>query len=275
MEKQNPVLLFPNGAPGETESLFESESITGRKVAGCPVLRISDVGQPTLTFYPAAADNNSRTTIIVNPGGRYEVLAYDLEGSEICERFNSHGINCVLLKYRVPRRKGLVKHEAPLQDLQRTIAYTRAHADEWNIDKNKIGVIGFSAGAHLAVMASNSYTELTYPAVDSNDEENVRPDFCMLIYPSYLDRKNFAIAPEIKITDNTPPTFIVQTQDDHSLLNSSLFYYYALKEANVPAAMHLYPSGGHAYGLRDTGHLVNEWPDRALSWLRDIGMLNR
>ena len=275
MAQQKPILLFPNGAPGETVKMVEIEDLSGNKVASCPVLRISNVSQPTLTFYPAAADNNTGTTIIVNPGGGYNILAYNLEGSEVCKRFNSHGINCVLMKYRVPLREGLTKHAAPLQDLQRAIAYTRAHADEWNIDANKIGVMGFSAGAHLAAMASNSFTERTYPVVDANDDASIRPDFCLLIYPAYLDGKNFSIAPELKVTDKTPPTFLVQAQDDNSYLNSSLFYYYALKEAKVPVSMHLYPTGGHGYGVRNTGHLVNEWPFRALNWLSDIGMLKR
>ena len=122
-------------------------------------------------------------------------------------------------------------------------------------------------------MANNSFDELTYPPTDEYDKVSVRPDFCMLIYPAYLDDENFSLAPEIKVTCNTPPTFLVQTQDDYKLLNSSLFYYYALKEADGSVAMHLYPSGGHGYGLRDTGHLVNEWPERAESWLRNIGML--
>lgn len=273
MAQQNSILLFPNGAPGETEEMVEHEDITGDKVAGCPVLRISNVSQPTITFYPAPPDNNSGTTIIVNPGGGYTILAYNLEGSEICKRFNSFGINCVLLKYRVPRRKGLAKHEAPLQDLQRAIAYTRSHAKEWNIDENKIGVMGFSAGAHLATMASNSFNQLSYSKIDENDEVSIRPDFCMLIYPAYLNGENFSLAPEIEVSDKTPPTFLVQTQDDYKLLNSSLFYYYALKEANCLATMHLYPSGGHGYGLRNTGDLVNEWPFRALSWLTDMGMM--
>ena len=275
MAQQNPILLFPNGAPGETEKMDEKEDLTGNKVAGCPVLRISNVSEPTITFYPAPVDNNSGTTIIVNPGGGYNILAYNLEGSEICKRFNSFGINCVLVKYRVPRRDGLPKHTAPLQDLQRAIAYTRAHAKEWNIDENKIGVMGFSAGAHLSAMASNSFGELTYSAIDAWDKVSVRPDFCMLIYPAYLDGENFAVAPDIKITDKTPPTFLLQSQDDSNYINSSLFYYYALKEAGVLSAMHLYPSGGHGFGLRNTGHLVNEWPFRAISWLRDIGMLDK
>ena len=273
MKKQEPIVLFPNGAPREIGEMIESKSLAGRKVSGRSVLRIRDVSQPTITFYPAPEENNSRTTIIVIPGGRYEVLSFDLEGTEICKRFNESGINCILLKYRVPRRKKLSKHAAPLQDLQRAIAYTRAHADNWNLDKSKIGVIGFSAGGHLAVMASNSFSELTYTAIDNCDKENIRPDFCILIYPSYLDRKNFSIAPEINVTDKTPQTFLVQTQDDHKLLNSSLFYYYALKESKVPAAMHLYQTGGHAYGFRETGNLVSEWPNRVLDWLSEIGIL--
>ena len=275
MAQQKPILLFPNGAPGETEPLVEQEDWSGNKVAGCPVLRISNVSQPTITFYPAPADNNSGTTIIVNPGGGYNILAYNLEGTEICKRFNSFGVNCVLLKYRVPRRHELDKHTAPLQDLQRAIAYTRAHAQEWNIDENKIGIMGFSAGAHLATMASSSFNQLTYSKIDKNDEASVRPNFCMLIYPAYLHGDNFSVTPEVKITHKTPPTFIVQTQDDHNYINSSLFYYYALKEAKVSVTMHLYPSGGHGYGLRNTGHLVNEWPFRAISWLSDIGMLSK
>ena len=275
MAQQKPILLFPNGAPGETTKMIETEDSSGNKRAGCPVSRISNVSEPTITFYPAPADNNSGTTIIVNPGGGYNILAYNLEGTEICKRFNSHGINCVLVKYRVPRREGLAKHEAPLQDLQRAIAYTRAHAKEWNLDANKIGVMGFSAGAHLSAMASNSFSQLTYTSIDANDEVSTRPDFCMLIYPAYLDGENFSLAPEVKVSDKTPPTFIVQAQDDNSYINSSLFYYYALKEAKVPSALHLYPSGGHGFGLRNTGHLVNEWPFRAVNWLNEIGMLDR
>ena len=234
---------------------------------------VADVSEPTITFYPAPEDNNSGATIIVNPGGGFRVLAYDLEGTEVCERFNTYGINCVLLKYRVPRRKDLPKHVPPLQDLQRAIAYTRAHATEWNIDENKIGVMGFSAGALTAAIACNSFNELTYPAVDKIDETNIRPDFSMLIYPAYLDGENFSVAPQLNVSKETSPTFLVQTQDDHKLLNSSIFYYYALKEARVSVAMHLYPTGYHGYGVRDTGHLVNEWPERAISWLKAIGMM--
>ena len=275
MAQQDPVLLFPNGTPGESKKLKQVDDLSGAKVAGCPVLRIGDVSEPTLTFYPAATDNNSGATIIVNPGGGYNILAYNLEGTEICKRFNSHGVNCVLVKYRVPRREGLEKYTAALQDVQRAIAYTRSHAGEWNIDPNKIGVMGFSAGAHLSAMASTAYNERTYSVVDASDNVSLRPDFCILIYPAYLDGENFSIAPELKVTNDTPPTILIQTQDDKDYINSSLFYYYALKEAGVTTAMHLYPSGGHGYGLRNTGHTVSEWPYRVLDWLRDIKMISK
>ena len=268
-----PVLLFPDGAPGETSKLKQIDDLTGNKVAGCPVLRITNVSEPTLTFYPAPADNNSGVTIIVNPGGGYNILAYNLEGTEICKRFNSYGINCVLVKYRVPRREGLEKHEVPLQDVQRAIAYTRSHSKEWNIDPDKIGVLGFSAGAHLSAVASTNYQNRTYPRIDSNDDVSLRPDFTVLIYPAYLSADKFSISSELRIDENTPPTIIIQTQDDNNYIDSSIFYYYALKEAKVPVTMHLYTLGGHGYGARNTGHTVNEWPYRVLSWLRDIKMV--
>lgn len=273
LSQEKEILLFPNGAPGENVKLKQVDDASGNKVAGCPVLRVGNVSEPTLTFYPAPVENNSGVTIIVNPGGGYNILAYNLEGTEICKRFNSYGVNCVLVKYRVPRREGLEKHEAPLQDVQRAIAYTRSHAKEWNINSDKIGVLGFSAGAHLSAVASTNYSSRTYPRIDSYDDVSLRPDFTVLVYPAYLSADNFKISPELKVDSNTPPTILIQTQDDKSFIDSSLFYYYALKQANVPAAMHLYPSGGHGYGARNTGHTVNEWPHRVLSWLRDIKMI--
>ena len=201
MSLQSQIVLFPQGAPGETVKMKQKDDLTGNKVAGCPVLRITDVSEPTLTFYPAPADNNSGVTIIVNPGGGYNILAYNLEGTEICKRFNSYGINCVLVKYRVPRRAGLEKHEAPLQDVQRAIAYTRSHAEEWNLNSDKIGVLGFSAGAHLSAVASTNYSERTYPRIDNNDDVSLRPDFTALIYPAYLSADNFSISPELKVDE--------------------------------------------------------------------------
>ena len=271
--QEQTIKLFPNGAPEETIPLEEKADRNGNKVAGETVLRITNVSDPTITIYKASEQIANGSTMIVCPGGGYNLLAYDLEGDEICLWLNDLGITAVLLKYRVPRREGREKHEAPLQDVQRAISYMRANAKELNIAPNKIGVMGFSAGAHLAVMASNAYNNRTYPAIDQIDKVSCRPNFCLLIYPAYLDTPDFQLAPEIKVTPKTPPTMLIQTQDDKSYINSSLVYYYALKEAGVPVWMHLYNKGGHGYGLRDTRSAVNSWPDHAEDWFREIGVI--
>ncbi|MDH6359061.1 alpha/beta hydrolase [Parabacteroides sp. PF5-9] len=274
LKSQNaPILLFPNGAPNEQTPLIEKADTDGGKTGGQTVLRITNVGEPTITIYPASDELASGAAMLVCPGGGYNILAYDLEGDEVCEWLNSLGITAVLLKYRVPRREGLEKHEAPLQDAQRALGYIRSHAEELNIDPQRIGVMGFSAGAHLSAMLSNS-PERTYPAIDAEDKISCRPDFCLLVYPAYLDGEHFQLAPEVKVSASTPPTMLIQAEDDKSYINSSLFYYYALKEADIPAWMHLYSKGGHGYGLRDTGAFVNEWPDRAEDWFREIGVVD-
>lgn len=273
MAQDKPIQLFPKGAPGEQTKLIEKALPEGGKVGGASVLRLSGVSDPTITIYPASDEVATGAAIVVCPGGGYEILAYDLEGDEICQWLNEIGVTAVLLKYRVPRRTGLEKHTAPLQDVQRAISLVRSKAEELNLDPQRIGVMGFSAGAHLAAMASTSYDKRTYPEVDAADKLSCKPDFCLLVYPAYLDGPNFTIAPELKVTAQTPPTMLVQTEDDKSYINSSLFYYYALKEAGVPATMHLYSKGGHGYGLRDTGNAVNEWPYRAEEWFMELGVI--
>lgn len=268
-----PVLLFPKGAPGETIRLIEKADAEGGQVGGEPVLRLTNVSEPTLTVYHAPDELASGAAVLVCPGGGYNILAYDLEGDEVCEWLNNLGITAVLLKYRVPRREGQAKHAAPLQDAQRAMGYIRAHADEMNIDPARIGVMGFSAGAHLSAMLSNTFDKRAYPVVDATDKISCRPDFCLLVYPAYLDGEHFQLAPELKISAATPPTMLIQAEDDKSYIDSSLFYYYALKEAGVPAWLHLYSRGGHGYGLRNTGAAVNEWPDRAEDWFRELGVI--
>ena len=250
MAQENPILLFPKGAPGETIKLIEKADTDGGKTGGESVLRITNVSEPTITIYHAPDEVASGAAMIVCPGGGYNILAYDLEGDEVCEWLNNLGITAVLLKYRVPRREGLE-----------------------NIDPKRIGVMGFSAGGHLAAMVSNNFLKRTYPAIDATDKVSCRPDYCLLVYPAYLDGENFQLAPELKVSSATPPTMLIQAEDDKSYINSSIFYYYALKEAGVPAWMHLYSQGGHGYGLRDTGASVNEWPDRAEDWFREIGLI--
>lgn len=273
MAQDSPILLFPKGAPDETTKLIEKADNDGGKTGGETVLRITNVSEPTITIYSAPEEVATGAAIVVCPGGGYSILAYDLEGDEICEWLNNLGITAVLLKYRVPRRESREKHAAPLQDVQRAIGYVRAHVEDLNVDPQRIGVMGFSAGGHLSAMASNNFDKRTYPAIDAADKVSCRPDFCLLVYPAYLDSENFQLSPELKVSSSTPPTMLVQTEDDKPYINSSLFYYYALKEAGVPARMHLYSKGGHGYGLRDTGAAVNEWPDRAEDWFRELGVI--
>lgn len=273
MTQELTIKLFPEGVPGETAQLEEKESREGNRVAKETVLRVTDVSDPTISIYEAPEELASGSAIVVCPGGGYNILAYDLEGDEVCLWLNELGITAILLKYRVPQREGKEKHEAPLQDLQRAISYVRANAGTLNIDPDRVGVMGFSAGAHLSVMASTAYDKRTYPLVEKIDKYSCRPNFCLLIYPAYLEGENFGLAPEIIVKPKTPPTLLIQSEDDKSYINSSIFYYYALKEAGVPAWMHLYSKGGHGYGLRDTGTEANSWPDRAEDWFREIGVI--
>ena len=179
-----PILLWPNGAPDEMGHI-DAEKVADPR-GDKPVTRLTNVTAPTLTLFRAAPGKDTGATVIVCPGGGYSILAYDLEGTEIIDWLNSIGVNGVLLKYRVPRRKDLEKHAAPLQDAQRAIGMVRHRAERWGIDPNRIGILGFSAGGHLSAMASNHYKERTYPRVDGNDDVSSRPDFTVLIYPAYL-----------------------------------------------------------------------------------------
>ncbi len=262
------IKLFPDGAPNETAQYEQKAWTDGNMKAGKTVCRITNIGEPTLTIFKADEPNGKAMTIIVSPGGAYNYLTFDLEGSEICKILNDNGFDAALLKYRTPRREGRAKHEAPLEDIQRAISLIRSNASEYGVAVSKVGVIGFSAGAHLSVMACCS--QRSYTPIDQADTASCSPDFCALIYPAYLSAKDFQLAEEVTVSSDTPPTFIVQSEDDHSFINSSLFYYYALKEAKVPATMHLYSTGGHGFGSRQTGHPSQRWTNEYIEWLNSI-----
>ncbi len=262
------IEIFPSGYLSEPITYIEKDSIDKPLTPEIAVLRKTDVGTPMFTIYRAEKLNNKDLTVVVCPGGGYNLLAYNKEGSEICELLNANGFDAVLLKYRVPRRENREKHEAPLEDLQRTISLLRTNAQEYGIRDGQIGVMGFSAGAHLSVMACCS--SRTYAPIDEADEANCRPDFCALIYPAYLSGENFQLSQEVTVSEQTPPTFIVQSEDDHNYIDSSIFYYYALKEAKIPATMHLYPNGGHGFGARRTGSAAQDWPMEYVRWLGDL-----
>jgi acetyl esterase/lipase len=275
-----PIPLWPKQAPGEKGGLGPERDTSGPKsdlVASRSVIRLGNISIPTLTVYRTAKEKNTGAAVLVFPGGGYSILAMDLEGTEVCEWLNSLGVTAVLVKYRVPARPGQPRWTAPLQDAQRSIGIVRQRARELGIDPGRIGVLGFSAGGHLAAALSTNYAARTYERVDEADTISCRPDFSLLIYPAYLTVKDEGdkVSPELKITNETPRTFLVQAEDDGVRVETSLFYYAALRNAKVPAEMHLYPTGGHGYGLRPTDKLVSTWPMRAVEWMRSIGALGK
>ncbi|MEO5802972.1 MAG: alpha/beta hydrolase [Verrucomicrobiota bacterium] len=279
-ESSRTINLWPDAAPGEKGNLPDESNVTkpsDRMVAGKQVIRIGNVSNPTISIYRPPSQKNIGTAVLVFPGGAYNILATDIEGTEICEWLNSLGITAVLVKYRVPRREGLEKHFAPLQDAQRAVGLVRNKASELEIDPKRIGVIGFSAGGHLAATLCAHTETRSYTNIDSADAVSCRPDFALLIYPAYFTPTNdlTKFSSEIKVTTNHPPTFMSMTQDDSQHVENVLLYSLALKEAKVPFALHIFPTGGHGYGLRRTENLSATWPDRATDWLRSQGLLSR
>jgi acetyl esterase/lipase len=271
-------------------------------IAGKPVVGVSNVTRPTITVY-SPEGKNTGAVVVVFPGGGYQELAMDLEGTEVCDWLTAKGITCALLKYRVtdvgPYPKSGPYPESPmaLEDAQRTVGLVRFHAAEWHIDPHKIGVLGFSAGGHLVAAISTHYEKRLYPAVDAADGESCRPDFAVAIYPGHLSlsaaewdakqgARKFVVPhpanadsqlspnPEVPVTRETPPTFLLQAEDDHGdSVSDSLAYYIALEKAGVPVEMHLYAQGGHAFGLRRTKFPITEWPQLVDRWLLTLGII--
>jgi acetyl esterase/lipase len=271
------IPLWPQGAPGAQPNPAPEVDTTTAKdnlIAGKPVIRLGNVSTPTLTLY-SPKGKNTGVAVVVFPGGAYHILAIDLEGTEVCDWLNSAGLTCVLVKYRVPDSGPYPKSSAALQDAQRAVGIVRSHAIEWHIDPNRIGVLGFSAGAHLAAALSTHFDQRLYDPIDAADQLSCRPDFAVIVYPGYLAlaQQNFAPNPDIHVTDKTPPSFIVQAEDDNVHVENATVYFLALKNAKVPAELHIYAQGGHGYGLRRTVLPVTTWPQSAITWLYTIQML--
>jgi acetyl esterase/lipase len=271
------LALWPNGAPGGQPNPGPEIDTTTAKdnlIADKPLIRLGNVSRPTLTLY-TPKNKNTGAAVVVFPGGGYHILAIDLEGTEVCDWLNSTGITCVLLKYRVPDSGPYPKSAAALQDAQRALGMVRLHAAEWHIDPHRVGVLGFSAGAHLAAALSTHFDQRLYEGVDAADQLSCRPDFAAIIYPGYLAlaEENFAPNSEIHVTGQTPPAFILQAEDDPVHVENSTVYFLALKNAKVPAEMHLYAAGGHGYGLRRTALPVTAWPQLVETWLHTIKIL--
>lgn len=246
------------------------EKVTERsKDPSKPNRSVTNVSEPTIMVYQPASTGSPSAAVVICPGGGYGGLAIDKEGHAVARWLNKLGVAGIVLKYRVPTRPGDGKHLLPLQDAQRALGVVRAHAKEWNLDPQRIGIMGFSAGGHLTANLSNNFEPRAYEPVDDADRLSCRPDFAILIYPAYLT-SGTTLSTELKVTTNTPPSFMVQTEDDKIRVENVLFYYLALKNAKVPAELHVYATGGHGYGLGVNGGEVATWPQRCATWLKEM-----
>lgn len=289
LQKQIQVNIWSKSSlNSSTVTGSEISTINNSLVTGKPFIEVKKVSKPTITIYPPKGKNTG-VSVVVFPGGGYKILAIALEGTEVCDWLTSKGVTCVLLKYRVPfsgpywDEKNL-KHVSPkvpmaLQDAQRTMGLLRFHSKDWNINPHKIGVLGFSAGGHLVADISTHFKKRLYSSIDSADNESCRPDFSIVLYPGHMlenTKKNFELNPNINVTKDTPPTFLLQAQDDPiDDVKNSLVYYIALKNAGVPTEMHLYAQGGHAFGLRATKFPITRWPELVEKWLLTIGITSK
>lgn len=275
-----PIDLWPGTAPGEKGNIGPEGPPPLKPGAKGPSKSITNVTKPTIAVYKPAKEIDTGAAIVIAPGGGYNVLAFEHEGTMVAEWLQSIGVTGVLLKYRVPRRPDQSKDAPPigaLQDAQRAISITRAKAGEWGIDPNRIGFIGFSAGGHLGAWVSTNSDKRSYEAVDVSDKASCRPDFAVLIYPGgVLQKENKALfRPEIRVAKDTPPTFLAVAVNDTGSFDGTLALMKALKDAGVKSEIHVYSDGGHGFGMRAGDKPHNAWPKRCEEWLRGEGLLTK
>ncbi len=241
---------------------------------------ITDVTKPTISIFRPSKQKGTGTAILICPGGGYWNLYWQLEGEEVAGWLNSIGLTGIILKYRVPRRPDEPKGEParrPLQDAQRAISLVRSRANEWAINPERIGVVGFSAGGHLAIATATSFDKRTYEPIDDVDKISCRPDFAIPVYSGYLKAKDKdELASGLRIPTETPPVFLVHGGDDIiSPPENSVLMYLALKRAAVPAELHIYANTTHDFGVRTNAHPYSKWTESCANWLRDQGFLQR
>lgn len=266
--------LWPQGAPEKPGVAIGPEKRMEPKNPA-DVLRVTDVSDPTITVFRPEKPNG--TAVVVCPGGGYKILAIEHEGTQVCEWLNTLGVTAVLLKYRVPVRDATPGFE-PLQDAQRAMGMVRQHASEWGIHPRRIGILGFSAGGHLAVMAALHPNERTYPMDPGLDAGDATPDFVIPVYPAYLvaPENAFQLLPTVTVTPSAPPACLVHAHDDKGATSSSasVLLYLEYKKLGIPAEVHVYHSGGHGFGMRKGSKPVAEWPQRVGEWLGAMGYLS-
>jgi len=278
------VDLWPGKVPGDVGITGQETSrIHPSPIVG-PTKLITNVTKPTLSIYQPARDKNTGTAMVICPGGGYWDLYWELEGEEVAAWLNSVGMTGIILKYRVPRRPGDVRGEPPLGpqlDAQRAVSLVRCRAAEWGIDPKRIGMVGFSAGGHLALATATGFEKGTYKPIDAVDEISCRPDFAVLCYSGYLKAKDKdEIWPGLRIPANTPPVLLTHANDDSeevggSIAENSVFMYIALKRAGIPVELHIFASGNHDFGVRQNEKLPSSWPQLCVNWLRSLGLLSK
>lgn len=275
------LTLWPGTPPGDENVTLPPEADLTKPedalIAGRRIIKLGNVSTPTIEIHRPPADRANGTAIIICPGGGHYILAWDLEGTEVAEWLNSLGVTAVVLKYRVPSRtRETQRWQAAVQDAQRALRLVRAKAADWQLDPNRIGILGFSAGGETAALASLLYETNHYEPVDETDRVSARPNFALLIYTGGLyDAEKKALPGHVVVPADAPPFFFAHAWDDRVSVQNALLLGSALKEKGIPASLHLYPTGGHGYGLRRTDEPVTTWPDRAEEWLRHAGWLER
>lgn len=269
------IPLWPAGVPGEPTPFAKAETLRQIPKDGKTIDLLSDISTPTLTVYRPAKPNG--TAVIVAPGGGYNILAWDLEGTEVAAWLNSIGVTAFQLKYRVPRRSTDDPKGWPvgaLQDAHRAVRVVRSRAKEFGIDPTKLGMLGFSAGGSLTARTCTSFESPGYPAADEADKLSARPDFAVLIYPAYLlnDAKD-GISPRLPVGPKTPPMFLAHAADDPLGSDDSVYLHLALKKHKVPSDLHIYTTGGHGFGLRPAKSPAVTWPARCAEWMAASGYI--
>ena len=237
------------------------------------IIRIGDVSKPTLTIYHAPKDKDTGASVVICPGGGYSILAWDLEGTEVADWLNSIGVTGIVLKYRVPEHLKQIEKFPPLEDAQRAMSLVRSKAKQWNLDPNRIGMLGFSAGGNLTALACTNYNHRVYQTVDDVDQVSCRPDFGVLVYPAWLNEGD-ALKPEFPVDKNTPQMFLAHADNDKISAAGSALMYLALKHVGVPAEIHIYAKGGHGFGLRPSANPCSTWPARCAEWMKSQGLLD-
>jgi acetyl esterase/lipase len=276
-EKPLVLNVWPGKAPGENGQIGPEKFLEPNPKEKPPIKRLTNVSKPTITIYRPVKDKDTGTAVLICPGGGYHILAWDLEGEEVASWLNSIGVTGIILKYRVPRRPGEPKDKpplGPLQDAQRALRLVRSKSKQWHLNPDRIGILGFSAGGHLAASAATNFDRRAYEHIDDIDKVSCRPDFAVLIYPAYLLAKDKdKLSPEIHIEKHRPPMFFAHAGDDPIKADNSVQMYLALRHAGFPAELHVYASGGHGFGLRPSKHPCSTWPQRCAEWLRSQGFL--